>query len=87
MNPDGSGQKRLTGRSGDDWPSVFSPDGTLTAFTQVSATIWSMKADGTKLRELTAGIVLVRDQHVDRGNRAGTQEAPVDLGPLARGFG
>ena len=29
MNPDGSGQKRLTIGSGDDWASVFSPDGAL----------------------------------------------------------
>ena len=56
MNPDGSGQKRLTGRPGDDWSSVFVPDGAPIVFTRVSATIWSMKADGTKLRELTAGI-------------------------------
>jgi len=33
MNPDGSGQKRLTRRRGDDWAPRFSPDGTRIAFT------------------------------------------------------
>ena len=56
MNPDGSGQKRVTSRSGDDWAPDFSPDGSEIAFTQLPGTIWVMKADGTKLRELTAGI-------------------------------
>ena len=56
MNPDGSGQKRLTRRPGDDWSLDFSPDGTQIVFTQLSGTLWVMNADGTKLRELTAGI-------------------------------
>ncbi len=56
MNPDGSGQKRVTRRAGDDWAPDFSPDGSEIAFTQLPGTIWLMKADGTKLRELTAGI-------------------------------
>lgn len=56
MNPDGSGQKRLTRRPGDDCTPDFSPDGKLIALTQLPGTIWTMNADGTKLRELTAGI-------------------------------
>jgi Tol biopolymer transport system component len=55
MNPDGSGQKRLTRRPGDDWAPDFSPDGRKLAFTQLPGTIWTMNADGTGLRRLTAG--------------------------------
>lgn len=56
MNPDGSGKKRLTGRPGDDWAPGFSSDGKQIVFTQLPGTLWVMNADGTKLRELTAGI-------------------------------
>lgn len=56
MNPDGSGQKRLARMPGDDWAPDFSPDAELIAFTQLPGTIWTMNADGTRLRELTAGI-------------------------------
>ena len=87
MNPDGSGQKRLTGRSGDASASVFSPDGTLIAFTRVSATIWSMKADGTKLRELTAGIdASPRPARRSRQPRrdAGSARRPRATRPLLR---
>lgn len=56
MNSDGSGQKRLTRRPGDDWAPGFSPDGTQIAFTQLPGTIWVMNADGTGLRKLTAGV-------------------------------
>ena len=56
MNPDGSGQKRLTRRAGDDWAPDFSPDGRRIAFTQLATrTIWVMNADGTGLRRLTTG--------------------------------
>jgi Tol biopolymer transport system component len=55
MNADGSGQQRLTRRSGDDWAPAFSPDGARIAFTQLPGTIWTMNADGTGLRKLTAG--------------------------------
>lgn len=55
MNPDGSGQKRLTRRAGDDWAPDFSPDGRRIAFTQLPGTIWTMDADGTGLRKLTRG--------------------------------
>ena len=55
MNPDGSGQKRLTRRAGDDWAPDFSPDGKRIAFTQLPGTIWTMNADGSGLKKLTAG--------------------------------
>jgi Tol biopolymer transport system component len=55
MNPDGSGQQRLTRRAGDDWAPAFSPDGARIAFTQLPGTIWTMNADATGLRKLTAG--------------------------------
>ena len=35
MKADGSGQKRLTRRAGDDWAPRFSPDGQRIAFTQL----------------------------------------------------
>jgi TolB protein len=55
MNADGSGQKRLTRRPGDDWAPDFSWDGRQIAFTQLPGTIWLMNADGTGLRKLTSG--------------------------------
>ena len=56
MNPDGTGQKRLTRRPGDDWAPDYSPDGRKIAFTQLPGTIWTMNADGTGLRRLTRGV-------------------------------
>ena len=56
MNPDGSGQKRLTRRPGDDWSPRFSADGKRIAFTQLPGTIWVMNADGTAVKRLTAGV-------------------------------
>lgn len=56
MNANGSGQKRLTRRAGDDWAPDFSRDGARIAFTQLPGTIWVMDADGSGLRKLTAGV-------------------------------
>jgi len=55
MNADGSGQKRLTRRAGDDWAPDFSPDGKRLSFTQLRAMIWTINAGGTGLRKLKAG--------------------------------
>lgn len=55
MKADGSGQKRLTRRAGDDWAPRFSPDGQRIAFTQLRGTISTMNATGTGLQRLTAG--------------------------------
>ena len=56
MNANGSGQKRLTRRAGDDWAPDVSPDGRRIAFTQLPGTIWTMNADGTGLKRLTRGV-------------------------------
>jgi TolB protein len=55
MNANGTGQKRLTRRPGNDWAPDFSRDGARIAFTQLPGTIWVMSADGSGLRRLTNG--------------------------------
>jgi Tol biopolymer transport system component len=58
MNPDGSGQTRLTDIDGNDhWPPSWSPDGTRIAFTSDGTDevgeIYVMNADGSGLTQLT----------------------------------
>jgi len=56
MNPDGSGQKRLTNNSAADFAPSWSPDGKRIAFTSDrdgNGEIYLMNADGTGVRRLT----------------------------------
>ena len=55
MNPDGSGQRRLTRKPGDDFNPRFSPDGRRIAFTSLPGSVFVMNANGTGVRRLTAG--------------------------------
>ena len=56
MNSDGSGETRLTERSGYDWGPVWSPDGQLIAFASERNGDWNifvMNADGSGVTQLT----------------------------------
>lgn len=58
MNPDGSGQTRLTNQSGLDWMPAWSPDGTKIAFASGrngsdNHEIYVMNADGSDQTRLT----------------------------------
>jgi Tol biopolymer transport system component len=55
MNANGSGQRRLTRRPGDDFLPRFSSDGAQIAFVALPGTVYVMNADGTALRRLTGG--------------------------------
>jgi TolB protein len=55
MRPDGSGQRRVTRKPGDDFNPRFSPSGREIAFTALPGTIFVVGTDGTGLRRLTAG--------------------------------
>ena len=56
MNADGSGQRNLTNRRGDDWYPTWSPDGNRIAFTtfrDANREVYVMRSDGTQQRNLT----------------------------------
>jgi TolB protein len=57
MNADGSQQRNLTGRPGQDYSPAWSPDGRRIAFASVrgglTPSIWVMNADGARQRRLT----------------------------------
>jgi Tol biopolymer transport system component len=56
MNPDGSGQTRLTNNAALDWNPAWSPDGTKIAFMSTrtgAGDIYKMNADGTNVVRLT----------------------------------
>jgi TolB protein len=55
MSADGSGQRRLTRRPGDDVTPRFSPTGREIAFTTLPGTVYLISADGSGLRRVTAG--------------------------------
>ena len=61
INPDGSGLRRLRDepRGSDAFDPVWSPDGSRVAFVRMSRRtvphIWTMRANGTRLRRLTRG--------------------------------
>ena len=55
MNPDGSGQTRLsTPATGDVTRPTWSPDGARIAFT-IAGDVWTMDSDGTDLEQVTTG--------------------------------
>jgi len=58
MKPDGSGIRRLTTNTDEDWDPTWTPDGSRIVFSsnrRGSHDIYSMKADGTGTRRLTDG--------------------------------